>query len=153
MVKLNQRGVTVIELLVALTILSLIIVLIWNVFFQGLHFSKKEMTKNQMQQEANVIITHLTKIHQRSEAYEITSNSCKISATYHEVGQSNQTITFENNRLCLTAENLDEDATDKYYIAGDPNHHDTSLSILIKDINDPDVNIHVDTLLYRIGGE
>lgn len=81
------------------------------------------------------------------------SNSCKISVTYHEENQPNQTITFENNNLCFTAENLDEAADDKYNITGDPDHRDTSLSSVIKDINDPDINIHVDTLLYRIGGE
>ena len=58
----NQRGITLIELLLTISIISFVGVLIWSVFFQGTEYSNTAITNNQMQQEANIIMTKITKI-------------------------------------------------------------------------------------------
>lgn len=55
MLKKNEAGLTLIELLLALSITTTIGILIWSIFFQGFNYSNKAMTKNQMQQEANMV--------------------------------------------------------------------------------------------------
>ncbi|WP_084786860.1 prepilin-type N-terminal cleavage/methylation domain-containing protein [Bacillus tuaregi] len=153
MFKRNQQGITVIELLISLAILSLIGVLIWNVFFQGLDFSSKEITKNRMQQEANIILTHLTKIHQTAEEYKIETNSGKILVTYQEGDQPLQKVAFENSKLTLQIKKLGEQSENQV-IEVNPFVSDISLLIHISDIDNPNTKITVNTLLSRLrGGE
>ena len=52
----NQKGVTLIELLATITILSIIGVIIWNVFIQGTKYSNTAVTKNRLIQESNIVI-------------------------------------------------------------------------------------------------
>ena len=100
MKKINQRGITLIELLATLAILSIVSILIWSIFFQGTNYSNKAMTKNQMQQEANIIITNLTKIHQTSDSYDIdSSKTCSFTVNDNDKGL---TEVFEHSQLSIS---------------------------------------------------
>ncbi|SOC38280.1 hypothetical protein [Ureibacillus acetophenoni] len=95
----NQNGVSLVEILATFILVSIVGLLAWNIFFQGTNYSKNAMTKNQMYQEANVIISTLTKIHQKNQEYTISSSDCTI-----EVLNSGHNKIFEtkNSQMCYT---------------------------------------------------
>lgn len=135
MKKKNESGLSLIELLLTLTILSIVGVLIWSVFFQGTSYSKKAMTKNQMQQEANVIINNLMKFHRTNDRYEIESLNCKITAN------GKTTNVFESSQFCFMT---------NFSGAIIPSKEDVSLTVTIKDKSDISNLIQVDALLFRL---
>lgn len=69
--KLNQKGITLVELLAALTLVALIAAGAWTVLSIGLKHSAVEINKTVMQQDANLIISKLTSTHQKSDMYKI----------------------------------------------------------------------------------
>lgn len=69
----NEKGITLIEVLLSLSIATIILGLVWSIFVQGIHFSKVVSDKTQLQQEANYIIRTLTKIHQTSASQYVIS--------------------------------------------------------------------------------
>lgn len=142
MVRRNQNGVTLIELLLTLTILTIVGAIIWGTLVQGSKYSNNAVTKNQMQQEANIIISRLTKIHQISESYNINSSGCKVTVVYKEKNNIENTETFENQRLCISTSTIDNIK---------PNIRDVPLTIKIKD-NNSNNRVSIETVLSRLKG-
>ncbi len=139
----SQRGISLVEVLVTLVILSLIGTIVWSVFFQGYRFSQKAVTKNMLQQEANLVVTNLTKIHQTSKQYSIstTDPDCTITVTYTKQDNSQQTQVFSKTGLCYST-----DATGDF----DPNTNDNFLKITIYDQKDPTNRVEMNAFLYRL---
>lgn len=135
MFKKNEVGLTLIELLLALSIATTIGILILSVFFQGLNYSNKAMTKNQMQQEVNIIISSLTKYHRTVDSFEILSSNCKISIS------SSSIVVYEHPQLCFE--------TNKTGTI-QPKTEDVLLTINVSDKNDPSNHIEIDTVLSRL---
>ena len=77
----EEHGITLVEVLATLVILSIVGIGMWSAFFQGFEYSNKTISENLMIQEANILITNLTKIHQKTEEYEIENDGCKIVVT------------------------------------------------------------------------
>jgi type II secretory pathway pseudopilin PulG len=147
----TQRGITLVELLAALTILSFIGILIWSVFFQGSTYSLKSSTKNALQQEANIVITNLIKIHQTSDQYQINSNGCKLTVTIIK-NSIPQTKELSNSKFCISI-NLADTETGKVYSASDPidpNNYDIHFILTISDLNDNENRVVEDGILYRL---
>ncbi|MFZ7945574.1 type II secretion system protein [Neobacillus sp. 19] len=139
----NQKGITLIELLVTLAILSLIGIIIWNVFFQGMKFSEKSVTKNTMQQEANLLITNLKKIHQTSKLYEISSSTCKITVSITKQDDTTQTVEFNYPDFCISFDHSIDGEVE-------PDIEDLNLTVTIYEKKDPKNKVEVDTILYRL---
>jgi prepilin-type N-terminal cleavage/methylation domain-containing protein len=137
----NQKGVTLIELLAALTILSLIGGIIWGVFFQGNKFSQTSVSKNNIQQEANIIIMNLKKIHQTSKEYTISSNGCAVTVNATKLDSTTQYFEFKNTKLCIS---LDRTG----YIQ--PGSQDLTLNVTIYELMNPKNTVIVETILYRL---
>jgi prepilin-type N-terminal cleavage/methylation domain-containing protein len=153
----DERGLTLVEVLATLTILSIISIIIWSIFFQGLNFSKKATSKNAMIQESNIIISNLTSIHRGEYKYEITStgtNNCEITVTTDISNTEKQTQTFTHPQMCFEftsdIKNKAVDDTEPNKI--DPNENDVSLTITIKDNQDPTNKVTTSTYLYRMKG-
>jgi type II secretory pathway pseudopilin PulG len=147
----TQRGITLVELLVTLGILSFIGIIIWSVFFQGAAYSQKSSTKNAMQQEANIIITSLIKIHQTSDQYQINSSGCKLTVTFTK-NNSIQTQDLSNSKFCISARIVDV-ATGTVLTGTDfidPNGQDISYELTIKDANDSTNQVIENGTLYRL---
>ncbi|GEL08589.1 prepilin-type N-terminal cleavage/methylation domain-containing protein [Salisediminibacterium halotolerans] len=64
----NSRGTTLLELLAALTIMTIVIGLIWTIVFQVSTQSETTAYHTQLKQEANIIISELKEKHQAEEA-------------------------------------------------------------------------------------
>ncbi|MEH6995868.1 prepilin-type N-terminal cleavage/methylation domain-containing protein [Neobacillus drentensis] len=144
----SERGITLIEVLAAITILSIAGVTIWQVFFQGYQLSQRSVTKNMLQQESNIVISKLTNIHQTEEEYKIESVDCKIKV----LSKTNTEIeVFSNSQYCFQA----EDPKTKLEIPLTnlkPNEtgSDFDLVIRISDRKNIKNTVGVRTLLYRL---
>ncbi|WP_034764565.1 type II secretion system protein [Rossellomorea vietnamensis] len=138
---MNERGVTLIEVLATITILSIIGVVIWNVFFQGLNYSDKAVTQNTMQQESNYISMKLTRIHQTSKEYELTSSDCMIKVEYVTRNKGTLEETFKEPDLCLST---------NFSGSVDPNKEDLSLTISIGDKERAANKFDLKTVFYRL---
>ena len=68
----NEKGITLIELLAALVLFGIIAVLIWSFFFRAINFNDREVTKNQLQQEANLIVNTIQQLHTKYTITEFT---------------------------------------------------------------------------------
>ncbi|MCA1065252.1 type II secretion system protein [Rossellomorea sp. AcN35-11] len=136
----NERGLTLVEVLATLTILSIIGAVIWNVFFQGIHYTKKAVSQNSIQQEANILTMSLTRVHQTTESYQLKNTDCTITVLY-----SGKQDTFQHQDLCFSLANVP---------AGPilPGKDDYPLLISITDKHHPGNDFIIDTTLYRLKG-
>ncbi|WML59564.1 prepilin-type N-terminal cleavage/methylation domain-containing protein [Neobacillus sp. PS2-9] len=150
----NERGLTLIEVLIAVAILSIIGVIIWNVFYQGYSYSKKATSRNSMQQETNILITNLKKIHQSNINYTIKSSNCDITVTYQKDPTSTaQTQIFSHSQICFKLEIIvDSINQGAGPINIQPNKSDITLNINTSDKNNPGNNLTISTFLYRMKG-
>lgn len=69
--KLNQKGITLVELLAALALVSIIAAGAWTALSIGLEHSAVETNKTKMQLDANLIVTTLSNAHRQSEEYSV----------------------------------------------------------------------------------
>ncbi|OIK16959.1 hypothetical protein BIV60_01395 [Bacillus sp. MUM 116] len=137
----DERGLTLVELLATITILSIIGIVIWNVFIQGNKVSQKSMSKNSMEQEANLVITNLTSIFQTSKQFQLASSNCQISVTFTKQDNTVQTQVFTNAQLCYSATNIS---------SINPGETDVNLSITVSDRKDINNQVTISSLLYRL---
>jgi prepilin-type N-terminal cleavage/methylation domain-containing protein len=137
----KQEGLSLIELLVTLAILSFIGIIIWSVFIQGYKFSQKSISKNTMQQETNLLITNLKKIHQTSKEYNIITGTCTITVNATKSDDSTQTYVFDHPNLCFS---LDRTGLIQ------PDIEDVKLTITISEKNDSENKLEIETILYRL---
>ncbi|WNS74472.1 prepilin-type N-terminal cleavage/methylation domain-containing protein [Bacillus sp. DTU_2020_1000418_1_SI_GHA_SEK_038] len=142
MLKQNQNGLTLIELLAIISILSIVGVIIWSVFFQGVKYSNNAVTRNQMQQEANIITTKLKEIHLTSEKYSIVSNNGIIAVTYDDKNGTSQEVIFENSNLEFSSTSINNRI---------PKETDTRFTLIVTD-KDSGNSHSITTLLYRLKG-
>ncbi|MBS4215469.1 prepilin-type N-terminal cleavage/methylation domain-containing protein [Neobacillus rhizophilus] len=141
--KRGEQGLTLVEVLATLVILSIISISIWSVFFQGYNYSKKAISKNSMIQEANLLITELTSIHQSSDKYVFESLDCKITVTVDDKLPSK---VFEHQNLCYKTN------ISSITIFPKQNGGNLQLTITIYEKNNPRNEVSVSSKLYRIKG-
>ncbi|SEM33435.1 prepilin-type N-terminal cleavage/methylation domain-containing protein [Mesobacillus persicus] len=159
----NQRGISLVEVLATLVILSIIGGTIWSIFFQGHSYSQNAISKNAMQQEANIILTSLKNVHQTNDKYTISTisdSSCdsvdgkiggRIEITGIEDHNGTGTISneqdkvFSNTRLCFIS-SLEETIN----IA---NKNNVPLTLTIYEKQNPTNILKINTLLFRIKEE
>ena len=91
----NQKGVTLVELLATLVIFGIFSSIIWAFLFQTIKINEVELSKNQLQQEANIIINALDEVHRKSSEYTIEYNSNEIIITDKNSSQ----IVFSNPQI------------------------------------------------------
>ncbi|MDR7001470.1 prepilin-type N-terminal cleavage/methylation domain-containing protein [Neobacillus niacini] len=137
----DERGLTLIELLATITILSIIGIVIWNVFIQGNKVSQKSMSKNSMVQEANLVITNLTRIFQTSKQFQLTSLNCQLSVTFTNQDNTVHTQVFENDQMCFSATNIS---------SINPGETDVNFSITVSGRKDINNQVTISSLLYRL---
>ncbi|WP_017381164.1 type II secretion system protein [Paenisporosarcina sp. TG-14] len=100
----SEKGITLIELIAALALVSMVAVLIMTTLSIGIQRSVVESQKTKIQQEANLITSKLLNIHRSGNCYQIdiTENNDLQVLTYDDPNQStcenvfNKTITINN---------------------------------------------------------
>lgn len=86
--KFNQNGVTLVELLAALVLVSVIATIAWTALSIGFKHTAAETSKTQLQQETNLVVTKLTNEHRRNDYYYL-----KTSGTSLEIETCNDSAT------------------------------------------------------------
>lgn len=71
----NQKGVTLVELIVALALVSTIAAIAWTALSIGFEHTAVETSKTHMQQDANLIVTTLSNVHRTNEVYYLKFDS------------------------------------------------------------------------------
>ncbi len=88
----NQKGVTLIELLATLVIFGIFSTIIWAFVMQAFQTNEVEISKNQLQQEATILLNAIDEVHRKSTSYTIDFNSNEVIITPHNSDQ----ISFSN---------------------------------------------------------
>jgi prepilin-type N-terminal cleavage/methylation domain-containing protein len=144
----NERGVTLVEVLATLTILSIISVTTWQIFFQGYKFSQESVTKNMLQQESNIVLSNLTRIHQTTEKYKLISSDCKITVLDKN---DDELQLFSHSLFCYKAENpIDNLELPPTVLEPSKTGHDLELVVRVSEKNNLRNSVAVKTLLYRL---
>jgi len=147
----NSKGLTLIELLAAVSLSAIILLLAYQFLFQGFQFSKTVTDKTLLQQEANYIMANLTKIHQSSDSYTITFDQ-NPNATYITI-EGNNTVTFKNDRFFYKLKTSTRNNT-KIYTKNKETFHpkltDVSIELTIYNKKNPKLSYSAKTILSRI---
>jgi prepilin-type N-terminal cleavage/methylation domain-containing protein len=80
---LNEKGITLVELLAALALVSIVAVLAMTTFNIGVKYNVTETTKTKMQQESNLIVSTLMNVHRTEKCYKIYNTSSIIIEIYN----------------------------------------------------------------------
>ncbi|WP_432355788.1 prepilin-type N-terminal cleavage/methylation domain-containing protein [Sporosarcina sp. A2] len=90
----NEAGMTLVELLAVLVLISLVTGIIWTTMSISMKHNKVETSKLQLQQEANLIITKLQNIHRENDCYLLTVDDdlMEISPCSNKVKPSREII-------------------------------------------------------------
>lgn len=92
---INQKGVTLVELLATLVISGIFATIIWTFLFQTMKTNEVEISKNQLQQEANIILNALDEVHRKSAEYKIDYSNDEIIIT----GTNSSQMVFSNPQI------------------------------------------------------
>jgi prepilin-type N-terminal cleavage/methylation domain-containing protein len=95
-------GITLVELLAAMAILSFLIVLTYGVLVKGFDFSKSANAQVSIQQEMNIMTSTITKLHETETTYDIildgNPNAGKVQFIGKNAdGTTDKTIIFSNS--------------------------------------------------------
>lgn len=77
----NERGMTLIEILATLILISIICVAIWSTISIVTKNNVGEVTSLRLQQEANYIITSLQQVHRKCANYNLSITSTKVEVS------------------------------------------------------------------------
>lgn len=162
----TEKGMTLLEVLLAFAVFSIVITVIWAVLFQGLNYSDRLKNNSFMQQEANLFMTALTRIHQTApEKYTIIFDD-NPNATTVTIESPEMVSTFSNEEFVYSLYTMDglplqtyEDE-DGYILFNDeekfieiyPNRIDLPIKIVIKDRMNSNSSVEIETIISKIRG-
>ena len=74
----NEKGITLVELLAALAIMGIIVVAIMSVFSTGVNSSDRNASRQQLQQEANLIVEQIRTTYLENEKSDLIAEEFKV---------------------------------------------------------------------------
>jgi prepilin-type N-terminal cleavage/methylation domain-containing protein len=142
----NQRGLTVIELLVAISIGTLVLIIAFNVLNILLNSYKNNVVKSNLQQEANIIMTTMTNLFQQTNQYTIEmTNNDKLNIS----SKQNQLFSFEKEVYNYSIK-IDGTAIAQGSSVTLSTNKPIIVDIYISDIKNPKNLVHISTILKRL---
>ncbi|MBD7908397.1 prepilin-type N-terminal cleavage/methylation domain-containing protein [Sporosarcina gallistercoris] len=78
LLRTDQKGITLVELLSVLVLISLVTGIIWTTLNISVKHNVVETTKLKLQQEANAVITKLQYEHRRNDCYRLITSKNEI---------------------------------------------------------------------------
>lgn len=148
----KEDGLTLIELLATLAILSFLIVLMSGVFLNGSNYSKKANDNVKLQQEANLMVTSITKLHESQNSYDIVvdANSIKLQSK-NSSGVVVNTVDFSDPNYEYTLFDYSGDAERLLSNTTTINSADPLfIKIVIKNKELPEQKYEVKTIISRL---
>lgn len=77
----NEQGMTLVEVLAVLVLVSLVTGVIWTTISIATKFNMSETSYLKLQQEANYIISELQQVHRHCETYRLTINPNEVKVS------------------------------------------------------------------------
>ncbi len=151
----NETGLTLIEVLATITILSIVSVVIYNVFTSGLRYSSKAEETTLIQQEANYLLTLLKEQHEKTtNYYTITvENNHNIAILNkdrsNEIDVTNSQYLYQICDLDDTKSCDEQNATD-HTITKTPINERFHVKIILINKSNPDNKYEIQTILSRL---
>lgn len=153
--KMNQKGVTLVELLAALVLVSIIATIAWTALTIGMKHGAAETNKTIMQQEVNVMISSLMAAHRGSEKYSIIFEDDQLKVDYcdktgncgvREIpGKYNFTGSMVNNITVDTTS-----GTPVVFADITPEEKHTKITLKVTDLKNINRTLTIDTTLSRL---
>ncbi len=141
----NEKGVTLIELLAALTIFGIFSTIVWAFFFQSFQANNVEMTKNSLQQEANLIINTLQEVHRNSESYLIVIDD--DFKTLEITPDSEASYLFNKSGVLYEIFSTNSfESGDRIY----PNNFDFPMTLILTSSENNNLQIKIQTVFSKI---
>ncbi|WP_162287852.1 prepilin-type N-terminal cleavage/methylation domain-containing protein [Indiicoccus explosivorum] len=154
--KLDERGITLVELLAALALVTLVAGIAWTLLMTGFRHTEVEVDKTVLQQDANLIITSLSNAHRRSASYTLTFEAdklkietCKGVPLTCEVNTIDKEYNFTGTTVNGTVIDTADAVPDVFPILNPTEKH-TQLLLVLTDVHNPKRTISVETTLTRI---
>ena len=143
MKKSKESGVTLVELLAVLVLISLVTGIIWTTLTISVKHNNIETSKLQLQQEANFIITKLQQIHREKECYRLVIEKSEIRILNCEADDVifNEVITSDFQYSPLMNEEYK------------PKKQNVDFNLLVSDPNNKKLTVSVPTKITRYKSE
>jgi prepilin-type N-terminal cleavage/methylation domain-containing protein len=152
----NNKGLTLIELLITIAISSILLITVWGFLFQGINFSKVVANKTLLQQEANNIVSSITRIHQTTSTvytFQLDGNSTANNITSFKV-IGKDIVHFDSPNFLYSIYSFDINTNSEQLIQDNqsinPNTTDLGLKIIIRDKQHNEILYEVKTIFSRI---
>ncbi|WP_158553308.1 PilW family protein [Peribacillus saganii] len=149
----DQKALTLIELLAALTILSFMILLVSGVFINGISYSNKAKSTVMLHEEANYIVTFLTKKHETQKSYtiELDNNPNASMITITDDSGSSQVISSSDYRYSLYENSGGTDTLmDQRVDISSTSAQSLSFKLVIQDAKNPKNQFELKTIISRL---
>lgn len=153
--KWNQKGITLVELVAALALVSIIATIAWTALTIGMKHGAAETSKTVMQQEANVMISSLMAAHRGSEKYSIIFEDDQLKVDYCDksgicgVREISSKYDFEGSEVNNT-EVIFTSGMPVIFADLTPEEKHTKITLKIADLNNPNRTLIIDTTLSRL---
>ncbi|MBE3569591.1 MAG: prepilin-type N-terminal cleavage/methylation domain-containing protein [Bacillales bacterium] len=95
----DQKGVTLIELLAAITLSSIVIAIAFAALFSAINIYKNNMAQARLQQEANIILSNLNQLSEKQDEMTISLSSDSQKLT---IAANDHTYTYDQNHYEIT---------------------------------------------------
>lgn len=153
--KWNQQGITLVELIVTLALVSIVATICWTALTIGLKHGTAETNNTIMQQDANLMISSLMAAHRGSDKYSIIfeDNQLKINSCQDDGSCVMNEISSKYN---FTGSIINEVAVDSIIanpiVFADliPKDKHTKLTLKITDLNNIKRTLTIETTLSRL---
>ncbi|EHL77930.1 PilW family protein [Bacillus smithii] len=140
----EQKGVTLIELLAAITLTTIVIAIAFSALFSAIKIYKDNQAQARLQQEADIILSHLNQISEKQN--EITIRLSPDSRTL-TIAANDDTYTYDQNYYEISINSNQLQPGDSVTLKTN-----TPIPILlyVKDRNLSNQQVKVSTTLERI---
>ena len=138
----NQKGITLVELLAALLLASVVIVIIMTSFSIGIKHNASESKKVLLQQEANLILATITNKHRAGDCYNLTVKNKKLFL-----------LTCGGDEDGSVTNNLFEYQINTHGFSGNPKKEDLTLELIVIDPENDHLNVIINSTISRIKTE
>lgn len=151
----NQKGMTVVELLGALLLVSLVAIIAWTALSIGLQHTALETGKTKLQQEANTIVSILSAEHRRTEYYYLKFHEGHLQIDACSIEESNvkcqgfRNVSTESYEFAGTVNEIEFanlDSSKKI----EPKKAHVDFHLKVSDPLNPSNSVSVSTTLTRI---
>ncbi|PIC67865.1 hypothetical protein CSV71_03915 [Sporosarcina sp. P21c] len=116
-IRKNQQGMSVVELLATLLLVSLVFVIIWTTFSISTRLNTSETAKLRLQQEANYIATEAQRLHRKCLNYEFVVKPQQVSIQNCRMpSQTVEDHIISTNFIYYTDQKSSETTEERFYV-------------------------------------